>query len=400
MESKKLSPETLVTHFGEDRRGNRGAVVSPIFQNSLFTFEDWDAIDEAFDDKVNNCIYTRGQNPTVRIAEEKIAALAGGEKAELLGSGMAAISAAILHFLQAGDHVVTLNSLYGPAGSFIGSYLVEKMGISVTRVCGEDVEDFRSAIRDNTTLFYLESPSTAVFSMQDIRAVAELAKSRGIHTVIDNTWATPLFQKPLEMGVDLEVHSCSKYLGGHSDIVSGVVIGSEEDINSISGVEQQLLGGKMAPFEAWLLTRSLRTFPIRMEKHQASAMKVAKYLESHTGIRRVIYPGLPSFPQYELGLRQMSGFSGLMSFELDSDNMDSIKKFVNSLRLFGIGVSWGGHESLVYAPAISYLKELSPERFRAMGIAPGLIRISVGLENSDDLISDLAKALTQMRGAD
>ncbi len=400
MESKKLSPETLVTHFGEDRRENRGAVVSPIFQNSLFTFEDWDAIDEAFDDKVNNCIYTRGQNPTVRIAEEKIAALAGGEKAELLGSGMAAISAAILHFLQAGDHVVTLNSLYGPAGSFIGSYLVEKMGISVTRVCGEDVEDFRSAIRDNTTLFYLESPSTAVFSMQDIRAVAELARSRGIHTVIDNTWATPLFQKPLEMGVDLEVHSCSKYLGGHSDIVSGVVIGSEEDINSISGVEQQLLGGKMAPFEAWLLTRSLRTFPIRMEKHQASAMKVAKYLESHTGIRRVIYPGLPSFPQYELGRRQMSGFSGLMSFELDSDNLDSIKKFVNSLRLFGIGVSWGGHESLVYAPAISYLKELSPERFRAMGIAPGLIRISVGLENSDDLISDLAKALTQMRGAD
>jgi len=399
MESKKKHPETIVTHWGEDRSLNQGAVVSPVFQNSLFTFEDWDAIDEAFNDKVNNCIYSRGQNPTVRLAEEKIAALAGGEKAELLGSGMAAISAAALHYLKAGDHIVTLNTLYGPAGSFIGSYLVEKMGITVTRVSGEDVEEFRSAIQENTKLFYLESPSTVVFSMQDIRAVADLAKSRGIHTVIDNTWATPLFQKPLEMGVDLEVHSCSKYLGGHSDIVSGVVIGNKKDIDSISVIEQQLLGGKMAPFEAWLLTRSLRTFPIRMERHQESALEVAKHLEDHPGIRRVIYPGLPSFPQYELGRKQMRGYSGLMSFELDTENLESIKKFVNSLGLFGIGVSWGGHESLVYAPAISYLKELPEERFREMGIAPGLIRISVGLENCSDLISDLDQALLTMGSA-
>ena len=396
MKNKETHPETIVTHLGEDRTRDRGAVVSPIYQNSLFTFEDWDAVDEAFNDKVNNCIYTRGQNPTVRIAEEKIAALAGGEKAELLGSGMAAISAAVLHYLRAGDHVVTLNTLYGPAGTFIGSYLVEKMGISVTRVSGEDVEDFRSAIQENTRLFYLESPSTAVFTLQDIRAVAELAESRGIHTVIDNTWATPLFQKPLAMGIDLEVHSCSKYLGGHSDIVSGVVIGREEDISAISGVEQQLLGGKMAPFEAWLLTRSLRTLPLRMERHQESAMKVAGYLGKHGRIRRVIYPGLTSFPQYELGRRQMSGYSGLMSFELDSDDLKEIKKFVNSLRLFQIGVSWGGHESLAYAPAISYLKELPPERFRDMGIAPGLIRISVGLENCDDLIGDLEQGLRKM----
>jgi len=396
MKQKKMNPETIVTHLGEDRLGERGAVVSPIYQNSLFTFEDWDAIDEAFNDKVNNCIYTRGQNPTVRIAEEKIAALAGGERAELLGSGMAAISAAVLHFLQAGDHVVTLNSLYGPAGSFIESYLTVKMGISVTRVSGEKVEDFQAAIQENTRLFYLESPSTAVFSLQDIRAVAGLAKSRGIHTVIDNTWATPLFQKPLEMGIDLEVHSCSKYLGGHSDIVAGVVIGREKDIIPISEVEQQLLGGKMAPFEAWLLTRSLRTLPLRMERHQESAMEVAEYLESHDRVRRVLYPGLPSFPQYELGRRQMSGYSGLLSFEIDTDDMEVVKKFVNSLRLFKIGVSWGGHESLVYAPAISYLKELPVEMFRNMGIAPGLIRFSVGLENLVDLIDDLEQALRSM----
>ena len=397
MNSEKLHPETLMSHLGEDREKNQGAVVPPIYQNSLFTFEDWDAIDKAFDDRVNSNIYTRGHNPSVRVAEDKIAALAGGERAKLLGSGMAAISAALLHYLKAGDHVVTIKTLYGPASSLLGSYLVEKMGIGVTYVSGEDVEEFRSAVRENTRLFYLESPSTAVFAMQDIREVSDLAKSRGIHTVIDNTWATPLFQKPLQMGVDLEVHSCSKYLGGHSDIVSGVVIGREEDIHSISSREHELLGAKMAPFEAWLLTRSLRTFHMRMERHQKSAKRIAEYLEKHPGIRRVIYPGLPSFPQYELGCKQMNGYSGLMSFELDTDDLRAIKRFVNALELFRIGVSWGGHESLVYAPAISYLKELPRERFREMGIAPGLIRISVGLENCDDLINDLEQAMGKMK---
>ena len=396
MNSDKLHPETQMAHLGEERDKNQGAVVSPIYQNSLFTFEDWDAIDRAFDNRADSYIYTRGQNPSVRNAESKIAALAGGEKAKLLGSGMAAISAALLHYLKSGDHVVTLNTLYGPANNLLGSYLVEKMGISVTYISGEDVEQFRSAIRENTALIYLESPSTAVFSMQDIRAVTDLAKSRGVHTVIDNTWATPLFQKPLEMGVDLEVHSCSKYLGGHSDIVSGVVIGREEDINSISAREHELLGAKMAPFEAWLLTRSLRTFHMRMERHQESAKIISEYLEKHPGTRKVIYPGLPSFPQYELGRKQMSGYSGLMSFELDTDDLKAIKRFVNGLELFSIGVSWGGHESLVYAPAISYLKEMSEERFREMGIAAGLIRISVGLENCDDLICDLEQAFSRI----
>ena len=295
MNSKKQHPETQMSHLGEDREKNQGAVVPPIYQNSLFTFEDWDAIDRAFDNRANSNIYTRGNNPSVQTAEAKIAALAGGERAKLLGSGMAAISAAVLHYLKAGDHVVTLNTLYGPASNLLGSYLVEKMGITVTFVSGEDPGEFRSAVRENTVLFYLESPSTAVYSMQDIKAVTDLARSRGIHTVIDNTWATPLFQKPLQMGVDLEVHSCSKYLGGHSDIVSGVVIGREEDIRSLSTREHELLGAKMAPFEAWLLNRSLRTFHMRMERHQQSALRIAEHLENHPGVRRVIYPGLPSF---------------------------------------------------------------------------------------------------------
>jgi len=395
MKPRQYHPETEVVHLGEERRKNQGAVVPPIYQNSLFTFEDWDDIDRAFDDRLNSCIYTRGLNPTVLAAEKKIAALAGGEKARLFASGMAAVSAAVMHFLRTGSHVITINTLYGPTSNFIGRYLVEKMGISVTFVSGEDPDEFREAVRDETSLIYLESPSTAVYSMQDIEAVANLARERGIHTVIDNTWATPLFQKPLEMGMDLEIHSCSKYLGGHSDIVAGAVIGKGEDIDAVSGAECQLLGAKMAPFEAWLLNRSLRTFPARMERHQSSAFKVAEYLEGQPGVRKVFYPGLPSFPQFELGRRQMSGYSGLMSFELATESIDEVKRFVNSLQLFEIGVSWGGHESLVYAPAISYLKEMSAERFAKMGISPGLIRISVGLEHPDDLTADLDRALRQ-----
>ncbi|MFC1564690.1 trans-sulfuration enzyme family protein [candidate division KSB1 bacterium] len=395
--NKKPGIETLMQHFAEDRRSHQGAVVPPLYQNSLFTFESWDSVDKAFDDRVNNCIYTRGKNPTVNIVEEKIAKLAGGEKAKLFSSGMSAILAAVLHCIKPGDHIVAVKNIYGPANNLFNNYLNRKMNIRTSQVAGKELSEFEGAITEKTRLIYLESPSTAVFSLQDIRAVTGLAKSKGIHTVIDNTWATPVFQRPLEMGIDLEVHSCSKYICGHSDVVAGVVIGNEKDISEIFVDEFELLGGKIAPFEAWLILRSLRTLPIRMQKHQENSMKIARYLEDHKKIRKVYYPGLESFPQYDLGKKQMSGYSGLMSFELDTDNPEVIKKFFNSLEIFLIGVSWGGHESLVYAPAISYLKELPEDQFRAMGISIGDIRISVGLEDSDDLITDLERALNTIR---
>ena len=230
------------------------------------------------------------------------------------------------------------------------------MNLRTTFVSGEQVSDFESAITDETRLIYLESPASAVFSLQDIEAVARLAQARGLHTIIDNTWATPLFQNPLALGIDLEVHSCSKYLGGHSDVVAGVVIGSEEEVAAIAVQESEILGGKMAPFEAWLILRSLRTLPLRMLKHQENAMAVARFLEGHPNVKKVRYPGLESFPQYALGQKQMRGYSGLLSFELNTDDLPAIKHFFNSLRVFQIGVSWGGHESLIYAPAISSLK--------------------------------------------
>ena len=394
MENYKTN--TVLCHLGEDRIGSKGAVVPPIYQNSLFTFKDWDAIDKAFDDPVNNCIYTRGKNPSVAMVEEKLAKIAGGEKAKLFSSGMGAITSAILHFVKSGDHIITINNIYGPANNFINIYLKEKFNVEVTYVTGKKIEDFEAAIQPNTKLIYLESPSTAIYLLQDIKAVADLAKKHGIKTAIDNTWATPIFQKPLELGIDLDIHSCSKYIGGHSDVVAGVVIGKEKDIKDIFLTEHALFGAKISPFEAWLIMRSLRTLTIRMKQHQENAMHIAGFLEKHKKIKEVLYPGLKSFPQYELGKKQMTGYTGLLSFILDTENLDDIKAFVNSLKLFHIGVSWGGHESLIFAPAIGYLKELPPEQFKNMGISLGTMRISVGLEDYEDLISDLSQALERI----
>ena len=389
-------PATELAHFAEDRAAHQGAVVPPLYQNSLFVFEDWDGIDKAFDDRYQNAIYTRGTNPTVRMVERKLAALAGGEASRLFASGMAAISAAVLHFVNAGDHVIAVKNVYGPANNLLNRYLKRKMGLETTFVSGESVAEFESAIRPNTRLIYLESPSSAVFRLQDIAAVTELARTRGIPTIIDNSWATPIFQRPLELGVDLEVHSVSKYLAGHSDMVAGLVIGSEEHVREIAIEEGELLGGKMAPFEAWLLLRSLRTLPLRMKQHEANASVVANFLHEHPRVRQVRWPGLASHPQRELALRQMSGSSGLMSFEVDCDDIEPIKAFVDRLEVFQIGVSWGGHESLIYAPAISYLKELPPEQFEALGISIGDMRISVGLEDAEDLVEDLDQALSAL----
>ena len=384
--------KTQLAHDGKNQHP-QGAVVPPIFQNSLFTFDSWEDIDDAFNDRSNSYIYTRGNNPTVKLVEEKLAAIAHGEKAKLFPSGMGAISAAILSFTKQGSHIVAVKNIYGPANNLILSYLKPKFGIEVTFVEGSSISDFESAIQENTDLIYLESPSSVVFSLQDIEAVARLAKSKGIGTIIDNTWSTPVYQKPLTMGVDLEMHSCSKYIGGHSDIVGGVLIGAEERINDIFRQEFEWIGAKPAPFEAWLLLRSLRTLDIRLKQHQSSAIKIANFLESHSKIARVYYPGLASFPQKALAEKQMTGYTGLMSFSLKTEDLDEVKSFFNSLKLFQIGVSWGGHESLIYAPAISYLKELSPDQFKGMGIAVGDMRISVGLEDVEDLIEDLKMAL-------
>lgn len=393
---KKRSDKTLLVNDEQIYWENKGAIVPPIYQNSLFAFESWDHIDSAFANPDKSFIYSRLHNPTARIVEQKIAALAGAEDAKLTASGMGAISAAILHYVNQGDHIITIKDVYGPTNGFINNFLKEKCGVSSTYVDGTSVAEFAKAIQENTTLIYLESPASISMELQDIKALVQLAKKHNIHTVIDNTWATPLFQNCIEMGIDMEVHSASKYLCGHSDVVAGVIIGREKDLAEILVKEHALLGPKIAPFEAWLILRSLRTFTLRMEAHHKAGLEIAEFLESLSQVTKVNHPGLESFPQHALSKAQMSGYGSLLSFELATDNIGEIKAFVNGLDLFHLGVSWGGHESLVYAPVISYAKELPPEQFEAMGIVPGLIRLSIGLEAVEDLKNDLIQSLTQI----
>lgn len=392
MKNRNLRPETIVAHLGEDRAAHHGAVVPPLYQNSLFTFESAEAIDEAFENFNESYIYTRGNNPTVEILEKKIAALEGGERAKMFTSGMAAISASIMHFINSGDHIICVKSVYGPANNFITKYLGEKFNVSATFVEGDDIEEIENAIQENTKVIYLESPSSGVFVIQNLEAIAKQAKAHDITTMIDNTWATPVYQQPIKYGIDVVIHSASKYLSGHSDVVAGVVISNKTIIEGLFNHEHNFIGGKIAPFEAWLILRGLRTLHIRMERHSKSAKEVVDFLVKHPKVKKVNYPGLETFGQYDLACKQMSGFSGLLSFEVDTD-LDGAKRILNALEIFKIGVSWGGYESLAYAPIISLAKELPEEKWKAAGIRPGLIRISVGLENPLDLIDDLNFAL-------
>lgn len=394
--NKKHKIKTILTHDYSHYQDNKGAIVPPIFQNSLFAFENWDAIDQAFSDPSNSLIYSRLLNPTALIAEEKIAAIAHGEKAKLTASGMGAISAAIMHCVSAGSHIVTINTLYGPANNFINKYLKEKCGVSVTYIPGTDIVQFEEAIQENTSLIYLESPASLTYEIQNLKAVASLAKAKGIKTIIDNTWASPLFQQPLDYGIDISVHSVSKYICGHSDVVAGVIISSKEILDEIIKTEHALLGAKIAPIEAWLILRSLRTLPIRMKAHHEAVLEMIPWLESQPQIKNVLHPAVSSFPQYQLAASQMSGYGSLLSIVLNTEEIPKIKAFVDTLELFKLGVSWGGHESLVYAPVISYVKELDESQFKAMGIIPSLIRLSIGLEDTDDLKNDLQNALSKI----
>lgn len=377
--------EDICTHLGDDYEKFMGAIVPPIFQNSLFVQgTDGGEYGE------NPYIYTRVSNPTTDVAERKIAALEGGETAKCFASGMAAITAAVMSVIEKDCHIITIANVYGPTRTFFSTYL-KKFGISVTFVKGETVEEFEAALQPNTRLIYLESPSSFVFRMQDLAGVAALAKARGITTVIDNTWATPMYQNPLELGIDLVVHTASKYLGGHSDIVAGVVIGKSERMERIAKEERELFGGIMDPHQSWLLTRGLRTLPVRLKAHGESALKIAKFLENHDKVKRVYYPGLESHGQYDLGQRQITGYTGLLSFVVDEDD-EAILAFVKGLEMFQWGPSWGGFESLVVAPFLGK----TDEELEEWCLPRGLVRIHVGLEHVDTLMADLDAGLKKL----
>ncbi|MFN3653161.1 MAG: trans-sulfuration enzyme family protein [Armatimonadota bacterium] len=379
--------ETLCAHAGDDPTRFFGAPVPPIYQNSLFTLPDSAAFLARMERHPEVYDYTRVANPTTDVLEAKLAALERTEAARCFGSGMAAVTAAIFHAVRSGDHIVAVETAYGPTRLFLTDYL-PRFNIRTTFIRGTDPEEFVRAARPETRLFYLESPSSLVFHLQDLPAVTALAREREIVTVIDNSWASPYFQNPHELGVDLVLHSATKYLGGHSDLVAGVVMGSRERMRELSRWEGTLLGGILDPFAAWLMLRGVRTLPVRMERHQQSALAVARFLQEHPKVGRVYCPGLPSHPQYELARRQLRGTSGLLSFELKQPTKAATCAVVDRLRYFGIAVSWGGFESL--AIPITLPGPAQPERWG--------IRLHVGLETAEDLLKDLDQALAAVEG--
>lgn len=378
--------ETNCMHFAEDREAHFGAAAPPIYQNSTFTFPDSAAFHAREAPDAPRFDYTRSGNPTTRILERKIAKLEGGEDCRAFGSGMGAISSAILSCVRAGDHIITIESVYGPTRRLLTEVL-PRFGVETTFVRGTAVEDFEQAIRPETRLIYLESPSSIFFELQNLSGVARLARERRIATICDNSNATPVFQNPIAMGVDLVVHTATKYIGGHSDVVAGLVVGSRERIASIGRVESQLLGATCDPFAAWLMLRGLRTLPIRMERHRRSGLEIARFLMTDSRVARSFYPGLDMHPQHGLAKKQMRGQSGLLSFELRAATQEATFAVVDGLQIFSIGVSWGGYESLAVP-----LHVVDP----ASGESIWVIRLSIGLETVEDLKADLYQALNRL----
>ena len=379
--------ELICGHLGDEYEKFLGAVIPPLFQNSLHIHP---TVEEMWDPTPGRFVYARVANPTTDIFERKVAALERAEKAVAFASGMGSITASILAAVSCGGHFIGIESMYGPTRTFVQDFF-PKIGVEATFVTGNDLQEIEAAIRPNTQCIYLESPSSIALRMQDIRGIVALAKPRGIATILDNSWASPIFQKPLTLGIDMVVHTVSKYIGGHSDIVAGISCGSAALMEKVAK-NREIYGAMMGPFESWLAIRGLRTLPIRLRASMEAGLKVARFLEAHPMVERVIYPGLPSHPDYAIGCTQMTGYGSLMSF-IPKGSIEEIKAFANRLTWFKLGVSWGGFESLIVVNRFNPTEEEEARR----SIPARLVRIYVGLEDTDSLIADLDQSLNQIK---
>ncbi|QRM30357.1 PLP-dependent transferase [Microvirga sp. VF16] len=364
------------------------AVVPPIAQTSLFTFGSYAEMEATYRGENVRPTYTRGLNPTVRLFEEKMAALECGEDAIGFASGMAAISSTVLAFIRPGDRILCVEHVYPDAYRLFQTYL-KGMNVTVDYVDGRDLDAVRRAL-PGARLFYMESPTSWLMHVHDVAAMAKMARENGAISIIDNSWASPIFQQPLTLGVDLVLHSASKYIGGHSDVVAGVVVGSKALIGEIRSRIYPYLGGKLSPFDAWLLLRGLRTLPIRMRAHEAAGLHVARQLAKRPDVVAVYHPGLGNaLPD---GLQ---GTSGLFSFEFDG-SVD-IPRFADALRFFKLGVSWGGHESLVVPAQVVRVQAAGPNSAIDFGVSERIVRLHVGLEGQDALVTDLFQAIREAK---
>jgi cystathionine beta-lyase/cystathionine gamma-synthase len=379
----------ILNELGEDRSLYFNAVAPPIVQSSNFVFDTFEDLRKAFEDEDSAFLYSRGKNPTIEILRQKLAALDGAEDALVFNSGSSAIFAAVLANVKSGDHIVSVDKPYSWAWRMFDNIL-PRFQVTTTYIDGTKIENFENAIRPETRIIYLESPNSNTFEIQDLRAIAKLAKERGIITIVDNSYSSPIHQKPIEMGIDLSLQSASKYLGGHSDTVAGVLTGGRKMLHNI--FNEQLLnnGSGISPFNAWLILRGLRTLPVRLKHITASTEKVIAFLKNHPKIDRVIFPFDSDFPQLELAKQQMSGACGLLTIVLKADSHQSIERFTYSLKHFLVAVSWGGHESLILPQAAG----IGPDAFDSSIERHRMARLYIGLEDADYLIQDLDQALS------
>lgn len=383
MSHKKLGVNTICTHIGEIKDEQFKGSVSPIYMSTSYAFDD-----------VDIKRYPRYFNtPNHEHLSKKITALEHAETSMIFSSGMAALSTMLLAFLKAGDHVVFQNTIYGGTVSFIREEL-PKFGIEFTFTNGYEVSDFERAIRPNTKVIHIETPSNPLLTITDLSGIAALAKSKNIITTIDNTFASPINQNPIDFGIDVVMHSATKYLGGHSDILAGAVASSNENMEKIWHVAKNL-GGSLSDFMVWMLERSMKTLALRVKAQNRNAKRMAKFLLKHDDIKCVHYPGLKSHPQYDLAKSQMKGFGGMLSFELN-DGLDALQ-FLKELTLIKPAMSLGGIESTMVSPYLTSHASLTQEERENLGISNGLIRFSVGIESKWDLMDDIEQAIAKVK---
>ncbi|MFC1991130.1 trans-sulfuration enzyme family protein [Chloroflexota bacterium] len=386
---------TKAIHEGESPHFG-GPLITPIYQTATFKFDKLDeaknAIEISLDSEDPGYAYTRFSNPTHTALEKKIAALEEGEAAVATASGMAAITTATLASIKKGDHLISARGIYTSTHSFFSK--LPSWGVEVSFIDQTNPSEVAASLKDNTRLIFLETPSNPLLDLADIGEIAEMVRRKGIKLMVDNTFATPYYQRPLTIGADIVVHSATKYLCGHLDTMGGLIVGKKDFVQSCAETIT-IMGGIMNPFNAWLIMRGTKTLPLRMEKHSRNALALAQWLEGESEVKKVYYPGLDSHPQHELALRQMEGFGGMVSFEV-AGGREGVRKLVENVKICSLAVSLGGPETLMeHVETMSHLK-MSAEEREALGISEGLIRMSVGLEDADDIIQDISSALHKL----
>lgn len=387
-------PSTKAVHVGSEPCPATGALVAPIYQTSTYAYESTDEAGMIFSGKKFGYLYGRDHSPTEYQLEEKLAALEGGEACKFFASGMAAIANAHMALLKAGDHVICGDVVYG--GTFgLFDKLLRGFGVDVTYVDTSDMEALEKALKPNTKVVHVETPANPTLRITDIEKVSKFCKEHNLKLIVDNTFCTPYVQKPLELGADLVVYSATKYLNGHGDCIAGAIVGPKEFITKGLHEGVTKLGALISPFTAFLVKRGMQTLPLRMEKHLSNAMEVAKYLESNPKVEKILYPGLESFPQHELAKKQMKGFGAIMSFEVKGGLLKA-QELCDNLKMIKLAVSLGDVGTLIEHPASMTHKSLPVEERRASGITDGLIRLSIGIEDTKDIISDLEQAFNKI----